>query len=224
MSDAIVELLPVLVGAVVVPIYPMIALILLQSENGLKKAIALVAGGVSLRLLQGILFGFVFGRVAEEYPEAGPDILVSTLLLVIGLMLLIKAYTAWRKEEDTETNIPQWMSAVTGVSATRAAAIGALYVLVSPKHWVFTQAAIGIIIEAALGMGTAIALYLLFVVGTQVLVLAPILMVAIAPQQAAKPLQAAHDWLARHNQTILLVVSLIFGVWFTYKGINGLLY
>lgn len=224
MSDALVELLPVLVAAILVPIYPIIALILLRSEDGLKKALALMSGGVTLRLLQGILFGFVFGQVAEEYPQEGPDIVVSTLLMVIGILLLVKAYTTWRKEDDPETSLPQWMNAITGITAIRAAAIGALYVLASPKQWVFTQAAIGIITEAALGMEAAIALYLLFVVGTQVLVLVPILMVAIAPQQATKPLQAAYDWLARHNQTILMVASLIFGLWFTYKGINGLLY
>lgn len=223
MSDAIVNLLPVLTAAALVPIYPIVALILLQSENGLKKAIALMTGGVSLRLLQGILFGFVFGRVAEEYPEEGPEILVSTLLLVIGIMLLIKAYTTWNKEDDPETSFPQWMNAVTGVSIIRAATIGALYVLVSPKQWVFTQSALGIIIEAALGKPAAIGLYLLFVAGTQILVLVPILMIAITPQQAAQPLQAAYDWLARHNRTILIVVSLIFGVWFTFKGINGML-
>lgn len=45
---------------------------------------------------------------------------------------------------------------------------------------------------------------------------------AIAPQQSAKPLQAARVWLQRHNRRITIVVSLLFGAIFLYKGIAGL--
>ncbi len=223
MGGVIIALLPLIVATVTVPIYTIVGLILLQSENGLKKAIALVVGAVTIRLLQGVLFGFTFGRVDEEYPEAGPDILVSILLLILGGLLLIKAYQAWRKEPDPEESLPRWMRAINQISIAKAAGIGALYVLTSPKQWLFTQSAIGTIIDAEVGPLAGTSLYLFFVVGTQITLLVPIVMIAIAPQPAAKPLNAAHDWLARHNQTILMVASLIFGAWFTFQGFDGLL-
>jgi hypothetical protein len=37
--------------------------------------------------LQGVIFGSVFGHVEEEYPEAAPDILAATLLMVVGILL-----------------------------------------------------------------------------------------------------------------------------------------
>lgn len=50
------NLLPVMVGATIVPLYPVVILLLLQSEGGLRKAIAFISGGVAMRLAQGVLF------------------------------------------------------------------------------------------------------------------------------------------------------------------------
>ena len=223
MGNVIVGLLPIIVAALAVPIYAIIALILLQSEGGLKKGIALIIGAVTIRVLQGFLFGFVFGRVEEEYAEAGPAVLVSTLLLVIGILLLVKAYKSWQKETDPEDEPPKWMAAINDVSAIKAAGIGALYVLASPKQWVFTQAAIATIVDGEVSAIAEAGLYLLFVIGTQLSALIPLAMLAISPEKAGQSLQGASEWLGRHNRTIMIVVSLVFGVWFTYKGFNGLL-
>lgn len=223
MGEVIVDLLPLLAGATLVPIYPTIALLLLQSEGGLAKAIALMFGNVALRLLQGILFGSIFEVATEDYTEEGSNLIVSTLLLILGILLLIKAYTTWRKEADPEEALPKWMSGFSGLSVTKSSGIGALYVLVSPKQWVFTLSAISTIGEAKLGGATDVALYLLFTIGTQVFVLIAIVMVAVMPVQAFKSIQTIHDWLARNNQTLLIVFSLIFGIWFMFKSISSFL-
>jgi hypothetical protein len=55
----------------------------------------------------------------------------------------------------------------------------------------------------------------------QSLVLTPFLACAVAPQQAARPLKAAQSWLERRNRVIVIAVSLVFGVWFSYKGASG---
>ena len=68
-----------------------------------------------------------------------------------------------------------------------------------------------------------IGVYLFYVLLTQMLVLPPILLFALAPERAAKPLQAAQGWLDRHNRVIVISVSFIFGLWFSYSGITGLL-
>lgn len=64
---------------------------------------------------------------------------------------------------------------------------------------------------------------LLYVLATQTLVLTPILVCAVAPQQAARPLKAAQTWLERRNRVIVISVSLVFGGWFLYKGVSGLI-
>lgn len=223
MGDVFVTLLPVIAGATLVPVYPIVVLLLLQSQRGLGKAIAFVAGAVAVRLVQGILFGFVFGAAAEAYPDGGSEVIASTLLLIIGILLLIGAYKKWRKEADPDEPTPQWMATISGLSGLRAVGTGALFLAVSVKQWVFTLAAIDVIQGAGLGTTTSIAAYLLYTVATQVLVLLPILLVAVAPQRSAQPLTAAQLWLERNNRVILVTASLVFGVWFFYKGISGLM-
>jgi len=223
MGEVLINLLPVIVGAALVPLYPIVVLLLLQSEGGLRKAVAFVAGGVGVRLAQGLLFGAILGAAADEHTEDETQLIVSTLLLVVSVLLLVTAYRYWRKEGDPDAPPPQWMASLGGLSAVKAVGAGALYVVIAFKQWVFTLSALSIIFEGYLGNAANITLYLVYLLATQILVLPILLAYAVAPQRAAGPLQAAHGWLARNNRVIVMIVSLIFGVWFMYKSISGLL-
>lgn len=223
MSDAVVSLLPVIVGAAAAPLYPIIVLLLLQSQGGLRKAIAFVIGAVSIRLAQGIFFGLVFGAAAEAYPEDGSQVIASTLLLVVGILLLVTAFRKWRKQEDPDDPPPAWMTAVTGLSGVKVVGAGAVFVLVAVKQWVFTLTAIDLIQMSGLDRGANIGLYLVYTLATQTLVLIPLLAYAVAPQQSAKSLAASQAWLERNNRVIVMTVSLVFGAWFLYKGLSGLI-
>lgn len=223
MGKAITDLLPLLAGATLVPIYPIIALLLLQSEGGLLKAGALLAGNVILRLAQWFLFDALFETATDTYSEEGSSLIATTLLLILGILLLIKAYKTWNKEADLEEELPKWMSSLGGLSTLKAAGVGALYVLISPKQWVFTLAAISTIGEAKLDGAANFGLYLLYTIAAQIFVLTPIVALVIAPQRAFKPVKGAYDWLVKYNQTIIMVFSLIFGVWFLIKGIVSFL-
>ena len=222
MIDAIINLLPIIVGAALVPIAPIIILLLLLGDGGLRKAMAFVAGNTTVRLIQGILFGPTLGAASEVDAQDGSDYIVSTLLLVVGILLLISAYKKWRREADPDDPPPQWMAAISGFSVLKAAGAGALYVLLSPKQWVLTLSAIGVIGEASLDGVANLGLYLFYVVAAQVFVLTPIGMWLIAPERTAQPLQAVQAWLDRYNRVILITVSLLFGLWFFFKGFNGL--
>jgi hypothetical protein len=223
MSDVLVDLLPVMVGAAVVPLYPIIVLLLLQSEGGLGTAVAFVSGGIAMRVAQGVVFGVVLGAAMAANGEDGQQLIASTLLLVIGILLLVTAFKKWRKDEDSDDPPPKWMTGISSLTGLRAIGAGALFVTIAVKQWVFTLSAISIIAGAELGGSTGASLYLFYILTTQILVLPPILFYAIAPQRAAKPLQTAQGWLERNNRVIVMTVSFIFGLWFSYKGITGLL-
>ena len=141
---------------------------------------------------------------------------------MIGILLLVTAFKKWRKEEDPDDPPPKWMASISSLSGARAVGTGALFVSIAVKQWVFTLSAISIINEAGLERPLSIGFYLLYITLTQTLVLPPILFYAIAPERAAKPMQAAQSWLERNNRVIVTSVSFIFGLWFSYKGITGL--
>lgn len=223
MNDVLIELLPLILGAALVPIYPIIVLPLLQGEGGLRKASAFVAGMLTMRLVQGVLLAWVFGAAAETYPDDGPQLIASTLFLVLGLLLLTAAAKKWRKEPDPDEPTPQWMAALAGMPPRKAFAAGIGIITVDIKQLVFTLAAVDVIQIAALQTAAAAGLYLFFALAAQTLVLLPILAYAVAPQQAGRPLRAVQAWLARNNRPILIGVSLVFGLWFLFKGVTGLM-
>ncbi len=223
MNTLLLDLLPLMLAAALVPLYPILLLLVLLGEGGLRTASAFVAGLLAVRLAQGVLFGWVFGAAAEAYPDDGPQIIASTLLLVVGLLLLLAAFKKWRKQPDPEEPTPQWMAALGRLSPLKALGAGAAIMAVDVKQLVLTLTAIDLIQGAAVGAASAAALYLFYTVAVQVFVLLPLLVYAVAPQRADKPLRAAQDWLERYNRPILIGVSLVFGLWFLAKGVTGLM-
>jgi hypothetical protein len=137
--------------------------------------------------------------------------------------VVISAVKKWRKEEDPDAPPPKWMEALGGLSAIQAFGIGTVLMALSIKQWVFTLSAIAVIEQGELSLAGSALTYLLFVLAAQSLVLAPILVSAVAPVQAAKLLDAIQGWLERNNRAIVIAASSIFGVWFLWKGIAGLI-
>ena len=223
MDRLLVDLLPLIIGAAVLPVWIIMALFLLRSDGGLLKATAFAGGAMTVRLLQGILFGYVFGAADEANGDSGASLITSTLLVVLGILLLISAVRKWRKEEDPDAPPPKWMATLSGLSALKAFGMGALLMALAVKQWVFTLSAIAVIEEAQLGQTANVLAYLFFVVAAQSLVLAPIIVYAVAPTQAARGLDAMQGWLERNDRVIVIAVSLIFGAWFLWKGIAGLI-
>jgi hypothetical protein len=222
MGAVLIELLPLTVAAALLPIWIIMTLFLLRGEGGLRKASAFIAGAVGVRLLQGVLFGLVLGS-DETGGNDRASAIKATLLLVVGILMLIAAYKKWRKEEDPDGPPPKWMSTLGGLSAVKALGMGALLMTVAIKQWVFTLSALAIIDEGQVGLSAGLLLFLLFVAGAQSLTVTPILVAALAPAQAGRLLDGAQGWLERNSRVITIAVSLVFGIWFFWKGVTGLI-
>lgn len=223
MDILLADLLPLIVASAVLPLWIILALLLLRGQGGVAKATAFVAGAMAVRVAQGIVFGAIFSAADDAGGAEESAIITSTLLLVVGILLLIAAVMKWRKEDDPDAPPPKWMTTLGGLSALKAFGMGALLMVVAMKQWVFTLSAIAVIEEAQLSQAGSVLAYLFFVVAAQSLILAPIIVAAAAPAQSARLLDSALGWLERNNRVITIAVSLIFGAWFLWKGITGLL-
>ncbi len=162
-----VNLLPLIVGAALLPLWIIMTLLLLRGEGGVIKAATFAAGAMVVRVLKGALFGYVFGVAAHAEGEKERSIIASTLLLVVGIIMLITAVTTWLKEDDPDAPPPKWMATLSRMSPLTAFGMGALMMAISIKQWVFTLSAIAVIYEAPLGQTARVMAYLLFVVAAQ---------------------------------------------------------
>jgi threonine/homoserine/homoserine lactone efflux protein len=220
----LVQLLPEILGAMLSPIEIIVALTLLTAPRGLAKALAFVLGMTMIRLIQGVLFGYVLGHSPDNAAvDGGKSPVVATLLSLTGIFLLITAFRKWRKAEDPDAPPPQWMQALDQATPVKALGLGATIIGVNVKQWVFTLTAIGVITEANLTSRESTVTYLLYVLLVQILFILSLLVCALAPKAATATLQRAIAWLTRNNRTITIAVCLVFGVYFTWSGISGLL-
>lgn len=222
-GNVLLALLPFIIGSAVVPIQIMIGILLLKSpQQGRLKAIAFVGGMTLARILQGILFGFVLAEAVHLDNQSGTKPIISTLLLVLGILLLVAAYKKWSGSEDLDEPPPKWLTALDGVTPLKALGIGFGFPVISVKLWVFTLSAIVTIAAADLGQPTNAIAYLLFILLAQSLLLLPILYCLLRPKRSKARMKKLSDWLATYNRPISMIVSLIFGLFFLYSGISGL--
>jgi len=221
-GSTIIKLTPFIIGSAVVPVQIMMIILLLNSpKQGLAKAICLVAGMTAVRLLQGVIFGLILSPSSGE--TSGKSPVVSTLLMVLGILLLITAYKQWRNEDDPDGPPPKWLVKLDTLTPLKAIGMGAVLVLISGKFWVFTLSAIGIIGQAHLGQPSSILAFLLFMLLAQSLLLLAIIVRVIVPEQSKSITETISAWLTKYNRPIVLVVSLVFGLLFFVQGASGLL-
>ncbi|MDM9383892.1 GAP family protein [Chlorogloeopsis sp. ULAP01] len=225
METVLISLLPYIIGSAIVPLQIIIGLLLLKSPNqGLFKAVAYVAGMTITRLLQGLIFGLVLsGSSALTEGSNGKNPIVSTLLLVLGILLLIAAYKKWRREDDPDDSPPKGLTMIDSLTPLRAFGIGLGLPLIAAKLWVFTLSALATIAAAQLGQLSSTIVYLLFILLAESLLLLPILARILIPERSKYLLSELSAWLTKNSRSITIVVSLVFGLFFLHSGITGLL-
>ncbi len=222
MGEIIIQLTPFIIGSAVVPLQIMMVILLLNSpRQGLAKAISLVAGMTAIRLLQGFFFGLILSPEPGE--TSGKSLVVSTLLVVLGILLLITAYKQWRNEDDPDGPPPKWLVTLDTLTPLKALGMGAGLVLVSGKLWVFTLSAIAVIEEAQLGQPSSTVAFLIFLLLAQSLLLLAIVIRVIIPERSKSILVSISAWLTTYNRPIVIVVSLVFGLLFFAQGASGFL-
>jgi hypothetical protein len=222
MLTTFIGLLPLIVAAAVLPLEVAITLFWLRDRNGLPRATGFVSGRAFVQLCQGLLVGYGLKAADDAVGRRGAERIASALLVIVGVVwLLLVAVTCFRRSPASDF-APRWMAALRGVSALTAFGIGGLIMAISVKQWVFFFSAIAMIDNADLDRTATVLLYLCFVVASQALILAPLFVALIAPASATRVLTALQAWLARNKRAVTVALSLVFGVWFVWKGIAGL--
>jgi threonine/homoserine/homoserine lactone efflux protein len=220
MTDLWTTLVPLIIGSAVVPVQILVTIMLVRSS--LRTATAWVAGMAAVRLVQGVLFGFVFYEaLAHSGSSGGPGFAGSTLLLVLAVLFYVTAIRQALADDDSDAPPPKWMAKVGSMSWPAALGAGATYVAIAPKFWVFTLGAVGAIVDAQLGAPASIATFIGFVALALSVNLAILACAAVSPERSAAALERLSGWLQSKTRLIAIVLGVVFGTWFLVKALAG---
>jgi threonine/homoserine/homoserine lactone efflux protein len=218
MPELWTTLLPLAVGSAVIPIEIALTIVALRAPGGVRTALAWVGGMTVVRLAQLLVLGPIVD-VAVDDGKPGTSVAEGAILLVVGVLFLVIAARKATNQPDEDAPPPGWMALLDGASVGRAFVLGAAVVAVNPKLWAFTIAAIGAIGDAELTSVGAVLVFLVFVAGAQAVHLATIGVTILAPDRARLILDGLNDWLERHSRTLLIGLSLVFGVWLIARAL-----
>jgi hypothetical protein len=220
MGTVLLSLLPLIIAASILPMWFIISLLLIRSEHGLPKAAAFSLGAMIVRVLQGLLVGLVAREASDEPTTKG--LIAAIVLMLLGIALWGAAVVTWCREHPRAGPPPKWLGKLTKISALHAFGVGAVLMAFSVKPLVFTVSAITTIDQANLNPVLRVIAFLIFVIGAQSLVLSPVIISTLMPDRATRMLDATQQWLERNNKVLTILLSVIFGSWFFYKGTNDL--
>ena len=225
MPSFLVDLVSLSIASAIGPGQILFTILLLQSsERGVVKATAFVGGMTVVRLIQGIVFGFILtGAFSSVSNSSQPGVITATLLVVLGIFLWITAYKQWQQEDDPAGPPPKWLTMIDSLTPVKALGIGFILVATSPNLWAFTLSVIALIGEAQLNRPDSILAFLFFILLAESLLLFTILIRIVMPGRATKFLDAMSAWLNKNNRVLLIVTSLVFGLYFLAKGISRFL-
>jgi Sap-like sulfolipid-1-addressing protein len=218
-GSVLIQLLPLAIGSMMMPTWILLVLSLLKSEHGQVGAVAFVGGVTTVRLLQSITFSSVIAvdDVTSRTSEMGT--IVSTLQLVLGILMWAAALKQVYAQDEPDAWPAKWMTLITTLTPVRAFGLGALLVATSARAWLFTLAAIGVIGQARLSAAQSIVAFLLYLLGAQLLLTAPILVTLWASERFG----ALADRLQARDRPVTIAVSLVVGGFFLWRGASGLI-
>ena len=225
MPSFFVNLVSLSIASAIGPGQILFSVLLLQSsDRGAVKAGSFVGGMTVVRLVQGIVFGFVLTGATGSAPQSGqPGAVSSTLFLVLGIFLFITAYKQWKQEDDPDGAPPKWMSMIDSITPVKAFGFGIALVATSPNLWAFTLSAIAVISESPLDRPDRILAFLLFILVAESLLWLTLLIRILVPRRTTDLLHAMSAWLVEHNRALIIGTSLVFGLYFLVRGTNQLL-
>lgn len=213
-------LFPLILASAVLPAQTIFTLILVRSS--ICSAFAWVAGMMTVRLLQGVLFGLVLPASERQEGPDSPRYFVGVLLLLLAALLYIKALRAAFGAEDEDASPPKWLAKASSMSPWAAFGAGAAFMTINLKYLVFMLGAIGAISEARIGVPLAALTFLLFVLLAQCPPLTILALAASSSSRSDAMLEGFSAWLRLRTRSIIIVFGLVFGTWFLIKALGEL--
>jgi len=223
MAQGISEVLTFAIGVAISPV-PIIAVILMlfSSRAKVNGPMFLLGWVVALAAVSGI--AYVLADAGKTSTSTTAADTVSWTQIVFGLLLLLLAGRSWRNrpEPGTEPQMPKWMAGIDSFAPGKALGLGLLLAGVNPKNLLLAVGAGSALAVIGPSTSEAVVALVVFVVVGSLTIAGPVVYYLLGGDRAKTQLDSAKGWLAVHNDAVMTVLFLVFGVNLIAKGIPPL--
>ena len=213
MGQGISEVLTFAVGVAISPV-PIIAVILmLFSARAKINGPMFLLGWVAA--LSIVSFAVYFAADAgNPSTDSGSADAISWGKLILGVLLLLLAVRNWRTRPapGEEPEMPKWMGGVNDLAPGKALGLGLLLAGVNPKNLILTVGAATGLAQLGLGTKDAVVSLIVFVVVGSLSIAIPVAYYLIGGDRAHDALDHLKAWLTTHNNAVMAVLFLVFGI------------
>lgn len=220
MGQGIGEVLTFAVGVAISPI-PIIAVILmLFSRRARVNGPAFLLGWVvALAAVAGIACALASSSDAASGGSAADTIAWGKVVLGVVLLGMARRHWAKRPAPGAEPEMPRWMASVEELAPLKALALGIALVAANPKNLILAIGAGTGLGQLALSTSDQIVAVAVFVVVASLTIAGPVVYYLVGGDHARAALDGLKTWLTAHNDAVMAVLLLVFGVDLIAKGL-----
>jgi hypothetical protein len=222
MGQAIGEVLPFAIGVAISPV-PIIAviLVLFSARARVNGPVFLAAWVVGVAVVSVVVYLIADG--GDVSTDDGASDTTNWIKLLLGVLLVVLAVRGWRRAHAaTATEPPKWMASIDSLTPVKTAGLAVLLSALNPKNLALSLAAGASLAQAGVSGSEAMVGLVVFVLVASASIALPVAFYLLGGDRAADVLDGWKAWLSTHNDAVMAVLFLVFGVVLFSQGLRGL--
>ena len=192
---------------------PIVAVtLMLFSQRARANGLAFLVGWViALVTVSGV--AYILADNADAATDGTAADTIAWGKIGFGVLFLLLGVRTWRHRPapGAQHELPKWMAGIDALKPGKALALGLLLAGVSPKNLMLAAAAGAGLAELGLSTGDAVGSLIVFVVIGSITIGAPVVYYLFGGAGANARLVRLKDWLAMHNDAVMVVLFLVLG-------------
>ncbi len=206
--------------AVCSPVSVVTIIVLLTMPSGRRRGIAFVLGWLlAIAVIAVVVVGLAHGQDFGSH-KSTPSRAASVVEIVVGLTAAFVAVRALRRrgQRASISGTPKWLDRLDRTHWVAATVVGAFMLTYS-----LTIAAAAEILKANVSTTDDVLAFVVFAVASMLTILAPVVVVIVAPDRSARWLTAWRSWLLGNSRVIGLIAVVVIGAALVVRGVHDLI-